>query len=199
MLSHKEIFGIFSVTLALIGYVPYFIGILKGNFRPHIFSWFIWGIVLSIVTLAQIVKGGGPGVWATGITCIASVLFTIFGFKHGKKDITRSDWILLFLSLVAIALWQLTHDPMWSVILSTVINLMAFYPTFRKAYHKPLEESAFSWGVNCLKFGLALFALERFNITTALFPAVVFTANGLLTALILWRRKSRNNPSYRVI
>jgi hypothetical protein len=71
----------------------------------------------------------------------------------------------------------------------TVTDLLAFYPTFRKSYHKPHEEGAFPFFMNALKFMLSLLALENFTLTTALFPGMVTIVNFFFVGLLLWRRR----------
>ena len=65
-----------------------------------------------------------------------------------------------------------------------------FIPTFRKAFHKPHEETLMEYALSVVKFTIALFALESFNLTTWLYPASLVLTNGLFVAMLLGRRRS---------
>ena len=87
-------------------------------------------------------------------------------------------------------LWKLTNSPLLAVITITIIDALAFYPTFRKGYYKPNEETIITFVVSLLKFVIGLFALEAFNLTTAFFPIALIILNGLFVGMILIRRRS---------
>ena len=80
------------------------------------------------------------------------------------------------------------------MILISIVDCFAIYPTFRKTYLKPYEENLFSWSIDLIKFILQLFALKSFNLTTALFPIVIIVNDAALTAMIILRRKSIIKP-----
>jgi len=186
----KELLGYISIAFAIVSYVPYIHGILKGRFKPHVFSWFIWTVITLVTFAAQWVKGGGAGSWTTAFTCVMCFVLTILGFTHGEKNITRSDWIILFCALLSIPLWYATNDPVWSVVLLTMIDVVAYYPMFRKSWHKPFEESVFSAVITAVKLLVSLLALEQVNVTTALFPATLAVVCSVLTVMLLWRRRA---------
>ena len=168
---------------------PYFIGIYRKTIKPHVFSWFIWTLIIGIDWAAQYSKEAGPGAWCTGFSALVAFLVTIFSLKYGEKNITRSDWISFFAALTSILLWLLTKDPLWSVIIVSIINALAFYPTFRKSWHKPYEEGALLFILDGLSFGLSIFALENLNPTTYLFAVAVVCQNSLFIGMLFYRRR----------
>lgn len=188
----KDAFGWLSMAMALLGYIPYAWMIFKQRIRPHVFSWLIWAVLVTIIFATQFATGAGPGAWATGITAFFCILFVVMSFKHGKEDITGSDWPTLVLALMAIPFWIITKKPLFSVIWLTAIDALARYPTIRKLWSKPFEESAFSFGINGIKFMLSLLALEHFTLTTALYPVSCSIFNVMIVTIILWRRRRIN-------
>lgn len=186
----KEYLSVVSVIMALVSYVPYIRGMIKGTTRPHAFSWFIWAILTFIAFFAQITQGGGVGSWLMGITAVITLGISLAAFFVGKRDIKRGDWYCFTLSLLAIPLWAVTKDPSFSVILITVIDAIAFYPTFRKGYHKPYEEVIFTYVIGGLKFFVGIMALEAYNLNTVLYPASLVIMNGAFVALLVWRRRN---------
>jgi len=48
-----------------------------------------------------------------------------------------ADWYFFLAALAAIPLWLLTRTPLYSVVVVTVIDALAYVPTFRKSWHRP--------------------------------------------------------------
>ena len=85
-------------------------------------------------------------------------------------------------------LWYFTADPMWAVVILTVVDLLGFGPTLRKAFHFPHEENLTFFGLFLLRNLLVIVALEHYSVTTLLFPAAVALACLSLILLIGYRR-----------
>lgn len=79
---------------------------------------------------------------------------------------------------------------MFAVILITIVDMIAFFPTFRKSYHKPQEETLSEYGLAALKFFISLFALSSFNVSTILYPISLVVTNGAFVAFAWVRRKN---------
>lgn len=184
----KEFLSGVSIILAIISYIPYIHGMIKGRTLPHAFSWFIWAILTFIAFFAQIDQGGGVGSWLMGVTALITLGISIAAFFIGKRDIKRSDWCCFIVSLAAIPLWIVTKNPVFSVILITAIDAISFYPTFRKGFFKPDEEVVFTYVMSTLKFLIGIFALEAFNLSTVLYPFSLVILNAAFVALLVWRR-----------
>lgn len=185
----QNILGVTAVVIGFTGYVPYFQTIFSGKTKPHAFTWLVWGILTAIAFAGQISGDGGAGAWVTGFTAFIS--FSIFGIAliNGKKDFPLADWLCLGGCMAALGLWAITNDPLFAVILITIIDALAFAPTFRKSYSKPYTEPAFTYTLSGLKFLIALFALEQVSAVTALYPASLVVANGVFVIMILIQRK----------
>ena len=182
--------GIAAVIIGLAGYAPYFYGIYKQRTRPHVFSWFIWGVLTGIAFAIQIKSGAGAGAWITGFTTLACLTIAAVALRHGEKTITRSDWLTFIAAMASIPLWLLTKDPLYSVLLISVIDALGFYPTFRKTWHKPWEETLISHFMNGAKWIFALAALEQISMNTAFYPFTLVFLNFAFVALALWRRQA---------
>lgn len=186
----QEFLGSLAVMLGLLGYFFYIKGIIKGEVKPHAFTWFVWGILTAIAFFAQVSDGGGAGAWVTGITALFSFGFTVVGLRASSRMlIAKSDWIFLLFSLLTIPIWYFTGNPLWSVIIITIVDAVAFAPTFRKAYFNPDTENGWTYLLSGIKFVVALFALESFTWVTALYPASLVLANFLFVSMLVWRRQ----------
>ena len=189
MFDYKYILGIIATIIALISYIPYLITILQGTTKPHGFSWFVFGILMAIAYAAQVTDNGGAGAWVTGFSALVCFLIAGLAVFKGTFTPTKSDWSALIGSLLAIPLWLLTDNPLYAVLLITVIDILAFYPTFRKAYFHPNEELLFTYLLSGIKFLIGFAALENFTFITVFYPASLILMNWLFIGMVMWRRR----------
>jgi hypothetical protein len=187
--SGKEIIGALSVVICLYSYGLYMWQIHKRLIKPHLFTWVIWGTLMLIGFAAQYADHAGPGSWNMGVSALITFIIAGQSYFCGEKEITRSDWAALIVAFSAIPVWRMMHDPLWAVIIVSAIDVVAFYPTFRKSWYRPGEEGAFSFFMAAIQFMLSVFALENFTLTTALYPIVITLMNLLLVGMLLYRRR----------
>jgi hypothetical protein len=180
--------AIIAIILSFVGSGIYIRSILQGKTKPHFYTHFVWAILTFIAFFAQIHDKGGAGSWATGATAFTILITAILALKYGTKDITRGDKVSLIAALLAIIPWLLTDTPLWSVILITVIDLLAYYPTLRKSWNRPHEEALLAYTIGTVKFFLSVISLSNFTIITTLYPVAIIIANILLISICLWRR-----------
>ena len=188
MYDLKVIVGLITSLLVFVSYAPYINDTLKEKTKPHVYSWFIWGVVTLLVFFFQFNAGAGAGSWLTlsaGLVCLL-----IFGlsFRHGTRDITRFDTVFIILALVALGLWVITNQPLISVILLVAIDMLGFIPTIRKSWNKPYTETLFSYSLNTFRFAIGIYALETYTVVTYLYPVAWLFANGLFSVLLIVRR-----------
>ncbi len=194
MVDVKIILGCIGIIMTIAAHIPYLLQTIKGTNKPHIFTWIIWTVLTLIASAVQYVGGAGAGAWVTAVTGLICVVITVFAFKNGEKNITRSDWVMFIAGLMAIPLWALTNSPLWSIILITAIDCSAFYPTFRKSWHKPQEENSFMYGFNVPRHVVSIMSISSFNMLTVLYPAALLAMNLVMYAMLKLRR-SRMLPS----
>ncbi len=179
-----------AIALTFAAFLPYIVSIRSGRTRPHVFSWLIWGVTTLLVFLAQRAGGGGVGTWPTGVSALITFLIAWLAFAHGAdRAITASDWLFLAGAASALPFWFLTADPLWAVVILTLVDLLGFGPTLRRAWSHPDQERVGFYSLFVLRNLLVLLSLERLTLTTALFPAAVGLACVGLVLLLLWRRR----------
>ena len=141
-LSLKITFSSIAILLTFVAFVPYIRSILAGITKPHVFSWVIWGTTTVIVFFAQLDAKGGIGAWPIGVSGVITVFIAILAFlKKSDISITKVDWLFFVLALGSLPFWYFTSDPMWAVVVLTVVDLLGFGPTIRKAYDFPNQEN----------------------------------------------------------
>lgn len=186
---NMPLIALVATLIGFYAYYPYLRDIFRGRTHPHIFTWAIWTILMTIGFAAQMAEKAGPGAWVTGLFAILNALVLILALKYGERGITRGDRVMLGVSLLAIPLWLLTQNPLWSVILISLIDVVAFIPTFRKSWSKPHEETLETYVLIGISFLISLFALEKVALTTVLYPGVLIAVNLAFIAMVAVRRQ----------
>ncbi len=188
-MDYKIILTSIGICIGLVSYASYFKGIFSGKTKPHVFSWSIWAIINITAFFAQLAKGGGTGAWITAVNGLLCLTVAILAIFKGEKNITTSDKLSLLGAIAGIVGWLITKNPLVAVIFLSATDYFAIFPTFRKAYLKPYEENAFSFGIDLIKFTLELFSLQSLNLTTVLFPITILINDTVLVTMILIRRR----------
>lgn len=184
----KQALGLIAAALTFGGYVPYIRDTLARRTTPHVFTWFITGLVTSIAFALQITHNGGPGALAT--LAAAVICFVIFGvsYRVGNRNITAGDSFFFATALLALVIWLFARQPVVAVIIVSVADILGFAPTIRKSWNKPYEETLVSYQLNTLRFVITVLALNQISIITALYPLSRVFANGLFSMLLIVRR-----------
>jgi uncharacterized membrane protein len=184
----KELIGIIGTCFLMAGFAPYIYALWKKTARPHAFSWLLWALIGAIVCAVQVSENAGPGAWTAGIAALFNLGIGLYAIKHGEKNVTKSDWAILVTVLAAIPLWAVTKDAVWSVVLVSVIDTLAFIPTIRKSWHRPHEEVAATFVFGFIGFAFGLMALENHSFTNICYPAKVLFTNSIFIACLMYRR-----------
>jgi hypothetical protein len=192
---HVQIIAIAAIILTLIGYTQYFRSMFAGKTKPHMFSWIIWASLTAIAYFAQIFDNAGAGSWVTALTALISFFIAGYAYFYGEKNITRSDWLTFIAGLTAIPIWLVTENALYSVIIVTMIDALGFWPTMRKSWAKPHEETLVHYTLAGLKFALACLALENISWITALYPLSLVIMNWTFLIFVLWRRHVFKNDT----
>jgi hypothetical protein len=188
----KEAFGALAIVVTLFAFLPYIRSIRLGRTRPHLFSWLIWGLMTTIMFFAQLDAKGGAGAWPTGIAAALTFYIAVLAFRfRADLSITRIDWVFLLAALASLPIWYFNQDPMWSVVLLTTMDTLAFGPTLRQAYRHPEREYPLFFILFIVRNLLSLAALESYSVTTVLFPAVISLTCLIMVCILYWRVRVR--------
>lgn len=189
-MSLIQLVGLAAVVLTVVAYVPYIGAIRAKAVKPHFFSWLIWSLTTVIVFFAQMAAEGGAGAWSTGMSA-AITLYVAWLALVLRSDFSNTtvDWCFLVAAMLSLPVWFFTDDPLWSVVILTVVDAFGFGPTLRKAWHKPQEESMQFYLLFGARSLLSVAALESRTLTTVLFPVAMVVACVLVSVLLWWRRR----------
>jgi hypothetical protein len=192
----KEFASGVAVAITVLGTAPYVLGMLRGRIRPHAFSWLIWGATTGIAFAGQIAGHGGIGAAATGASCVIGLAICAYAFGKGERAYTRLDWLCLAGAAAALVGWGLAGSPLLAVVLVSLVDAIAAIPTIRKAYTRPHEEGISMFVLQSVKWLFAIYALDRLNATTLLYPVVTPTVNSVIISVVLLRRAQLRSSVY---
>jgi len=187
----KEIIGLVTVLLTIIALYPYIVDIFRNKTKPHVFSWLVWAIVTILAFVVQWQKGGGPGSWTTGVTGILTIFIAIISLNKGSRDITKLDVVIFIGALLAIIPWMMTKDPTTSIVILTLIDILAFIPTIRKTAKDPQSETLISYILHAVRHSLSIVALANYNLATYIFPTSLALMNIIVILVILKPRLNK--------
>ena len=189
-MTHKELLSAIAITLTLVAFLPYIRSIQQGITKPHVFSWVIWGATTFVVFLAQLAEKGGVGAWPIGVSGIITLYVACLAYiKKSDTIITRTDWFFFLMAMTSLPLWYLTSNPLWAVVILTIVDVLGFAPTFRKAYSQPFEEQLRFFVIMVARNLISILALEHYSQTTVLFPAVIAAACLIFILMVMYRRR----------
>lgn len=189
MFDYKIVFSILAIVLSIFAFLPYLRDIFKNKTKPHLYSWLVWSIIQSVGVLAMVKGGAEFGSLGLAIGSLFCILIFFLSFKYGTKNITKLDTILLVAALITIVIWLGEEDPLWSVILITIIDLLGFIPTYRKTYLAPHTETLDIYVLDVFSYGAAIVAIANYSLATTLYVSSLVLTNAVMAAIIILRRR----------
>lgn len=186
----KIFFWVVSILISIYISYAYIPEILKWRIKPHAFSWLPWTILTGVAFVIQIQNG--EDIWWFGTLAASAIVCAVIfllSLKYGEKHITRGDAIALVSCLILIVFWLWVKDDILALILVCLIDTLAFFPTWRKSFQKPMEENISMYSLSSFKSFLSLFSLRNFIFVNWLYPAFLTIINLWFTIYLVWRRK----------
>lgn len=189
-MPYEYYFAGISVFLGFIAYVSYVKSILKGQSKPHIYSWVNWTIILLVGGFAQNhVDEGGLSSIMLYFSAFSCFTIAVAAYFVGTKNITKTDTYMFAGALVAIPVWLTTKNPLNALVILMAIDTMSFYPTFRKTYKKPFSEDLPAFVLTTLSYGFSALAITEMTWQNLMYPVYLTALEGGFVVYLLWRRK----------
>lgn len=182
-----------SVASNITAYVIYLYSIFKNKIKPHAFTFLAWSLILGVNFFVQLFSGVGESSILLGTNLLGCFIIFVLCIIKGYTSYDKIDWLCLFLAVVAIILWLITKIPLYSVILSCIIDLLAFLPSFRKSFHKPNDDSALTFFISGFEYLLSFPAYKVFSFVVLLYPVTVLTLDFVYAGMVVLRRVQLRN------
>jgi hypothetical protein len=148
---------------------------------------------MSISFFMQVSNNAGAGSWVIGFTALICFSISFLAFRRGLRDIKLLDWLGLVGALFSLFLYFIIKQPVFSVILVTLSYSLGFFPTFRKSFNRPQDETLITFVLNGSKFFISLFALNSTSFITVFYPLALVAINWSFAAMLVIRRRVLSN------
>lgn len=187
-LNFSTMFALLSAVVGLFTFAPYIRDIFLGKTTPHSYSWLIWATLQITGATAMFNSNAGWGITPLVMGAALCVSVFLLSLKYGTKNVTRFDAICLVSALAVFCFYLVTKEALVSIILVSVIDVIGFLPTFRKAYEEPHSETVSTYILSAVADGLALGALSSFSLTNTLYLFTLIVVDSACSVMILNRR-----------
>jgi hypothetical protein len=187
-MNFSKILLVLSVVSNLTAYVIYFRLILKNKIKPHAITYLVWTIILGLNFIIQISSGVGVGSILLGTNFAGCLIIFLLCYIKNYIVYDKIDWLCFALAIFTVILWLITKTPIYSVILSCVIDLLALLPSFRKSYRKPWEDSALVYFISGSEYLLSFPSYGVISFIVLLYPVCVVTFDFAYSIMIIIRR-----------
>lgn len=184
-----EIVGKIAGVISLVAFVPYIVAILRGKTKPNRATWWIWTIVGIMLGASYYFSGANNTLWVPISYIIGPLAIAILSIKYGEGGWNRFDRYCLLGAMTSAILWWLFDSPFIALLINLFIDFLGALPTIKKVYKKPETEDRTAWVLFFLGNVVNLFAIETWVFTIAVYPVYMFCGNGIITTLVLLRRR----------
>jgi hypothetical protein len=154
------------------------------------YSWLIWAVLQLTAAIAILQENTLWSAAGTGVIALVSLLVFLLSFKYGTKNITRFDVVCLVGALVSILIWVFLDNVTLSIVLVTIIDLIGFLPTFRKAIEEPYSETLILYVCSALSNFFSILAITQYSLESTLYVASLVVTNAVFVGVVLVRRRA---------
>ena len=182
-------FVVIGTLIGAVGAIAYLVDTIKGRVKPNRVSFLLWSIAPLIAFAAQIKQGVGLEALMTFSTGFlpALTLAASFSNKEAEWKLTKFDLFCGFLSVVGLALWQITKVGNVAIFFSILADGLAALPTIVKAYKYPDTELAWPWIATSCGVLLTILTLKELSFANSGFIIYIFIVDAIIFSLVQFR------------
>lgn len=177
-----------AVIISLYGYIRYGFEVPKKTLRPRPFTWLIWGVLSTCVTIIQLENGAALGVIGALLGAISGYVLAAMAWHYGNRRIYGADVVSIILAFGVLIAWGFIGDAA-TVIMASLVYLIGFTPTVVRAVKAPHNERMTPFVTSVIKYCLSIAILGHFSLETLTYPVILALANLFFVGLLYVRRK----------
>lgn len=179
-----------GAAVLLLGCLSYITKTLKGATKPNRVTWLLWSIAPLIATFAAISDGVGWSVLPVFMAGFGPLLVFIASFvnKNSSWKLKKFDYLCGFFSVLALALWGITKEPVIAIIFAIVSDGFAAIPTLVKAWKYPETESSGPYTTGLFNALTSFVAIKTWNFSSLAFPVYLAIICTLLIISVFQRK-----------
>jgi len=187
------VIGMLAGTITFLSHPLYMAAIVRGETKPHVLTWVPSAIIAGITLFLYDKVGGEETIYAplgdfVGLSIIA--MLTLWRGERGSiKSIEIEDWFCAAIAMIGLGIYVAFDNPLIAFGASMVAEVFALAPTMRKTIRFPEQEDFVAWTFTFC--GNALNFLAMNHMIEIVYVVVIFTADGIIWALILKGRMKK--------
>lgn len=188
-MEKEVIFSLISSFIYIIWIFPYWRDVLRKRTIPHPFSFLVWLIITGFNSYILLINHEYLAFIPGCISCLFLLFWTVYGFYAFRKiRINWFDYFCITLSILFLIYYFLWRNITNAVILSAIIDFLAFLPTFKKGWIQPWTETNVLYFFSAVGNIFALLALIGPSFETSLFWLYLVIANLVFFIMVILRR-----------
>lgn len=146
-----------GTVVGVLAVVPYIKSIISGQVKPRLVTWAVWALLAAVMTVSALLGGQVVSAILSLQSVIGCSAVIIFGWRRGSLSIARSDIVYLAGAAIGMASLIVLRDPTMALVISIVVDSLAFVPTFIHGWQAPDEENLLSFALGASAGATALF------------------------------------------
>lgn len=189
-MEKEVLFALISILIYLIGIIPYWRDVIRGRTLPHPFSTGVWAILVGFNSYVLYISGEYLAFIPSLLMTFSLLIFWIgYGIRSFRKiSINWFDYLCLVLSVILLLYWKISWDVLNTVILTMIIDLIAYLPIFKKWWIAPWTETIWAYFLSGVNQIFTILALSSPNAETTLFWSYLLVSNFIFVGMVIGRR-----------
>lgn len=174
-----------SVVAGVVNFVAtvlYVLSIWRGQTVPSRITWLIWTL-LSLLTAGGMYQSGTLNGQMYAVVT-GDIIITFFAMLWGSGGWTPVDRWSLAGAVVGLALWVITKNPFYAILISLSVNYIGAVPTIAKTWRYPEQEDLRAWAIVTLATFIQFLAVTEWTFAATAQPISYLTIQVPLVLLI---------------
>ena len=184
----NEIQPYIGYAAGILGFVPFvflIISMRKGVTKPNLAGWVLYTVAMAMIVASSIALNAWQSLWLAIAYIIGQSAVIFVSFKTGYFAFSRFDYACLSISLLSLALWIYTRNPLYALVLNVLVDALGTLAIANKLYKYPGTEDTRAWSLSLAVATLNVFAVASLDLSNALYPIYLIFANMLIVGLSL--------------
>lgn len=195
MAAFQQTLSALAGILVFVAVGIYIAAIVRKTTVPAKATWIIW-TVLSVLTAGGMYQAGALNYQMVAVVA-GDIVIVALALKYGSPGWSRLDKYSLAGAASGLALWAVTNNPLYAIVISLSINFIGAVPTFVKTWDYPDQESPTTWIVVAVSSVLQTIAIPHWTIADAAQPVSYLVIQIGLLFLIFARPKQHFESIWR--
>lgn len=191
---------IIGAIIAATGTLPYMLSTIRRESRPQLVSWSVWTVLAGIIMISSYLEGE----WVSAILSlegfVSCAIIVVLGWRQGNFQLNKIDIVCLIGACMGIGSLVVLRDPFMALVVSVLVDAIAFVPTLIHGWNDPNEESFTCFATAVVSAGISLFVavITHASVMGLIYPLYAVVFDGAMAIIILVGRMTvRADYRYR--